>query len=122
MSFLLCWRFDHPYSTPNPAEKVPPIAYLRRSSRSSFVQSPSGIFQIVSLGSPVNRGNLPSSRRLDASPLASREMDISAKRAGKACLEVLQEDYLPPKKEAPFEIVLRRGMCPGAAFTGVQAV
>jgi hypothetical protein len=49
-------------------------------------------------------------------------MDISAKRAGKACLEVLQEDYLPPKKEAPFEIVLRRGMCPGAAFTGVQAV
>jgi hypothetical protein len=43
--------------------RYPPIAHLRRSSRSSFVQTPLGIFQTVSLGIWVNRGNLPSSRR-----------------------------------------------------------
>jgi hypothetical protein len=24
MRFLLCWTFDYPYITPDPAEKVPP--------------------------------------------------------------------------------------------------
>src|SRR5918995_1415773 len=38
-------------------------------------------------------------------------MDICAKRAGKARLEVLQH-YLPPKEEAPSE-VLRRGLSGG---------